>query len=278
MADELAIDVVVRCRNEMPHARPALEGLLRQKHLRPRILVIDCHSDDGSREVAEELGLEIFDLDPALYIPGRVLNMGMKRTTSDVVAFVNADAIPQSDDALMRLVDPLLAHDDVGAVYGRQLPRASADAQTKQDYARAFPAGDALKISKGSFFSMASSVISRRAWQQLPFDEELRYSEDVDWTHRISAVGWKVHYAADARFEHSHDYSVRAHFKRRRGEGVADTAIFRLGRPSAVREFARPLVGALVRDVRTGHLNAVGLAARCAQAAGYYLGRRDSTL
>lgn len=277
MTDLPVIDVVVRCRNEMPYARDALEGLLRQKGVTPRILLIDCHSDDGSREVAVELGLEIIDLDPASYVPGRVLNMGMQRTTSQIVAFVNADAIPRSDDALEHLVAPLLDSDATGAVYARQLPRETADIQTKMDYRRAFPDGAALEVKRGTFFSMAGSAISRRAWEQLPFDEDLKYSEDVDWTHRIGAVGWRVVYVPEARFEHSHDYSVRAHFKRRRGEGVADTAIYRLGSPSVIKELARPLVGTLLRDFRARNVSAIGVAARCAQVAGYYFGRREST-
>jgi hypothetical protein len=82
-----------------------------------------------------------------------------------------------------------------------------------------------------------------------------------------------VGYAADALFEHSHDYPLAAQVKRRAGEGEADAAIYRLGPPSFIADLARPLAGALVRDVRGGVASPYTVATRGAQALGYYLGR-----
>lgn len=267
------VDVVVRCRNEMPFAARTLAALAAQRNPRARVLFIDCRSTDGSREAAEAAGAQIEDLEPSAYVPGRVLNMGMRHTRSPIVAFVNADAIPLSDDAVGRLCAPLEKGGDVVATYARQLARPDSDRLTKLDYARAF-GDEVLEVRLGPFFSMAASAIRRDTWERLPFDEDLRYSEDVDWVRRASALGWRVGYVADARFEHSHVYDLRAHFKRRVGEGTADAAIHRLGRPSAVRDLARPLVGSLVRDARMGVVSPVSVATRAVQAAGYFAGRR----
>lgn len=271
-----AVDVVVRCRNEMPYTERTLEGLLRQRAPRARVLFIDCSSTDGSREIAEQAGARLVDLAPEEYVPGKVLNMGMKMTESAVVAFVNADAIPQDEGALARLVAPLLKGDSTAATFGRQLARPDADPLTKVDYARAFGDGSTVRTRRGAFFSMAASAIRRDVWEALPFDEELRYSEDVDWTQRASALGWSVEYVPEAIFEHSHSYDLRAHLKRRRGEGRADKAIFRLGPPSVVGDLIRPLAGSLVRDARAKVLSPSGVAVRVAQAAGYFAGRVSS--
>lgn len=268
------VDVVVRCRNEMPYARPALEALVGQEGVKARLLVIDCRSEDGSREVAAELGLRVHDLDPRAYIPGRVLNMGMEMTESPVVAFVNADAIARDRHALERLVAPLADRTDIAATYGRQTARPDADPLTKLDYSRAFAEESELATRFGGFFSMAASAIRRDAWAIVPFDTELRYSEDVDWTARVRALGWKIQYVPDAAFEHSHVYDLGAHFKRRIGEGTADTHIFRLGKPSLVRDFARPLAGSVLRDVRAGVASPQAIVTRAAQAYGYFVGRR----
>ncbi len=144
---------------------------------------------------------------------------------------------------------------------------------TRHDYERAFGAA-ALSTRFGPFFSMAASAIRRSAWERLPFDGHLRYSEDVDWTYRIHALGHRVLYVPEARFEHSHDYDVRGQYKRRAGEGTADSAIFRLGPASFTRNLLRPLAGQLVRDVRGGVTSRRGIMTRVAQAVGYYAGRR----
>ncbi|WP_437681781.1 glycosyltransferase family 2 protein [Sorangium sp. So ce131] len=272
------VDVVVRCYNEMPYTRRTLEALARQEAPRARVLFIDSGSTDGSREAAVQAGVTLVDWKPGTYMPGAVINAGMERTRSAVVAFVNADAVPRGPDALGKLLAPLLeggaARGATAAVYGRQVARPGADALTHVDYARAFPPSGALAIRRGTFFSMAVSAIRRDVWERLPFDPALRYSEDVDWVHRAEALGWTSAYVPDAEFEHSHDYDLRGSFQRRRGEGAADTLIHRLGRPSLLSDLARPLAGSLLRDARAGVVSPRGIATRAAQAAGYFAGRR----
>jgi rhamnosyltransferase len=264
----------------MPWTERTLRGLREQRGVEARILFIDCESTDGSREIAESMGVRLLDWDPKKYVPGRVLNRGMEETESEIVAFINADAVPLTDDALSRLLAPLedSARDgrEVAATFARQVARPDADHLTRLDYDRAF--GDApVSTRLGSFFSMAASAIRRDVWSSMPFDPDLRYSEDVDWTTRIAALGYRVEYVPDARFEHSHAYDLRGHFKRRAGEGRADTAIHHLGKASLITDFARPLVGSLVRDVRAGAARPDAAVTRVVQAAGYFVGRWRSS-
>ncbi len=272
--DGPVIDVAVRCRDEMPYTRRALEALALQRGPRARVLFLDCGSVDGSRETAQRFGVRLLDVDPAGYVPGVVLNRAMACTTSEIVAFVNADAIAQGPSALAALVAPLRADPRVGASFARQVPRPEADARTRADYARAFGPAAAQRVRRGPFFSMAAAAVRRSCWERLPFDPTLAYSEDVDRVHRAGAPGWRGAYAPDALFEHSHAYDLRALYRRRRGEGAADRAIFRLGPPSLLRDFARPLAGSVARDARARLLGPYGAAARIAQAAGYFAGRR----
>ncbi len=265
------LDVVVRCRNEMPHARRTLEGLASQRGVRARVLFLDCASTDGSLEAARDAGARVLPIVPGDYVPGAVLNLGMRETASPLVAFVNADAVPLESDALERLLEPFAAP-DVAASFARQVARPGADRQTRLDYARAF--GDAPSpMQHGVFFSMAASAIRREVWRALPFDERLRYSEDADWTQRAGALGWRAVYMPASRFEHSHDYDLPGQLKRRAGEGKADTAIFRLGAPSPVRELLRPLAGSVLRDLRGGVIGVRPALVRASQALGRYRGR-----
>jgi rhamnosyltransferase len=271
----MRVDVIVRCRNEMPWTERTLLGLTAQEGVHPRILFIDCDSTDGSREAAESMGVRLIDWDPNAYVPGRVLNRGMEEAQSEITAFVNADAVPLSTGALAALVEPF-DDPDVAATFARQVARPDADQITRLDYERAF--GDEVVPTRlGPFFSMAASAIRRAVWAELPFDPNLRYSEDVDWTTRVAALGYRIVYVPDARFEHSHAYDLRGHFRRRSGEGEADTSIHRLGRASLATDFARPLVGSLLRDARARAARPNVVATRVVQAAGYFVGRWRST-
>jgi rhamnosyltransferase len=259
----------------MPWTERTLDALLAQVDLSPRILFIDCESTDGSREAAVRSGVRLEDWEAAKYVPGRVLNFGMERTESRFVAFVNADAVPLHVDALAKLVAPL-SDPTVAATFARQVARPDADLLTRLDYERTF--GDGVVATRvGEFFSMAASAIRRDVWDRIPFDPSLRYSEDVDWTTRVRALGYQVVYVPDSRFEHSHAYDLRGHYARRKGEGRADTSIHRMGPASFVRDLARPLAGSLLRDLRARATAPSTVAARVVQAAGYFVGRFQAT-
>jgi len=276
LSSQEPVDVVVRCKDEMPFTPRTLQALKEQQPVLGEIVFIDSGSKDGSRECAVEQGCTIIDILPSEYIPGRVINMGMKATKSALVAFVNADAIPLHSDAVERLIAPLRRSPDMAATFGRQVPRPDAEKITVSDMSRAFGETAPVKTARGSFFSMAASAISRDIWNAHAFSEDLKYSEDVDWTYRCSRMGYDVEYIPGARFEHSHDYSPSGTRKRHHGEGVADTEIFDLGPPSVIRDLARPFVGTLLRDLRGGNLNPHNLTTRFRQATGYFAGRRDS--
>lgn len=242
----IRIDVVVRCKNEMPHAPRVFRALTRPDL---HVIVFDSGSTDGSREQAVAAGFDIVDIAPEAYVPGRVLNQAMKCTSGDVVAFVNADAVPLSDDAVDKLVAACRA--GAAASYGTQVARPDARPITRTDYARVFPA-DPEGPGFRHFFSMAASAVRRDVWEALPFDPDLRYSEDVDWTFRVRALGRRIVFVPDARFEHSHDYDLRAMWKRMSGEGRADVPIFRSRPPGIARGVVLPLAAQTVRDVRAG--------------------------
>ncbi len=73
---------------------------------------------------------------------------------------------------------------------------------------------------------MAVSAIRRSVWERMPFNEDLQYSEDIDWTWRARGLGYQIRYVPDAMVMHSHNYTLRQFYKRQFGEGQADARIF----------------------------------------------------
>jgi rhamnosyltransferase len=261
------IDVVVRCKNEMPFAAETLAALRGF-----RVLFVDDGSTDGSTGAAAAVGARIVAataLSPGGYVPGRVLNAAMARTAGDWVAFVNADAIPRVEEAVEQLI--AACQGGAAAAYGRQDARPGAPPAVRADHERAFP-GPGEPVLPG-FFSMAASAIRRDVWRALPFDETLRFSEDVDWTRRVRGLGHRVVYVPGARFEHSHTYPARALYRRMRGEGAIDRFLAHDGPPGLLRQGAAPLLGAIARDVGAGLLDPRTLALRVVAQAGRFAGR-----
>jgi len=246
MADVL---IVLRCFNDVRVVGETLDAVYAQKGPSLRVVAIDSGSSDGSVEVLGRYPLHLVQIPLGSYVPGRVLNLGMRQGDEPIVAFVNSDCTPQHAEWLERLVAPLAADDQVAAVYGRQVPRPDAEPLVVKDYERAFGDGSVAATWR-HFFSMASSAVRRSVWKERPFDEEIRYSEDILWSWQRRQEGWRIAYAAGSIAMHSHNYTHSELRKRFFGEGKADAAIYprHLLATGLVRGVLLPLAAEVVRD------------------------------
>ena len=246
------ISVLVRAHNDEVLVRRTLSAVFAQWPPPFEVVVCDDNSTDRTRAVAAEFPVRFVERPEGPYKPGRTLNMLVREAKGDIVVFNNSDAVPLDSHWLAELVKPLFGGapgDRAPRVFSfaNQLPRADAQALVRKDYARAFGDGK-VQATWRFFFSLVSSATWRRNLLEVPFDEKIQYSEDIEWTWRNSRRAddpVKVVYCPGAHVEHSHNYTLRELARRFRGEGAADRAIFG-DEPSLVRE----LVGAARETLR----------------------------
>jgi rhamnosyltransferase len=274
--------IVLRCFNDVGVVGGTLDAVYSQVGPSFRVVAIDSGSSDGSVEVLKRYPLELVQIPLGTYIPGKVLNMGMRLGSEPFAAFVNSDCTPQNREWLARLVAPLGTDAKIAAVYGRQVPRPDAHPLVVKDYERAFGDGRVAATWR-HFFSMASSAVRRSVWEERPFDEGIRYSEDVLWSWQRRQEGWRIAYAADSVAMHSHNYTVAEMRRRFAGEGKADAAIYgaSLVDTSLLRGFLLPCAAEIARDLawtaRRGEFKAMAEAPihRLVQKASYRRGLRE---
>lgn len=232
MADSASI--LVRSRNDEAFIGGTLEAIFGQDSPIPfEVICCDDASEDRTPEIIASFPeARRLPRPEGPYFPGRRLNYMVRNCRGDLVVFNNADAVPRNREWLRNLLAPL-RNGSADAVYGNQLPRGDASYLVRKDNLRAF--GDGKTAAKWRFFfSLASAAARREDLIRNPFDEEIRYSEDVEWAHRRPI---RIAYAADALVEHSHNYTLGELKRRFYGEGYADAEIF--GDPPALfRELA----------------------------------------
>ena len=215
--------VVMRAHNDMPLVAETLERL--QTQSTPFTLVaFDNASADGTREQIQKYTSRVHDVPAGAYVPGHVLNQAMAATEGEFVVFLNSDCSPQNDSMLAALLAAFTG-ERVAAVFGRQMPRPDCRALMAKDTDNTYGDGSRQRYWRHCF-SMAVSAIRRKVWEEMPFREDLQYSEDIDWTWRARKRGYEIRYAADAMVMHSHNYTLRQSYKRHFGEGRAEAEIF----------------------------------------------------
>ena len=241
------VSVIVRAHNDEALIERTLAGIFSQLPPPFEVIVCDDNSTDRTREVAAKYPVRFVERPDGPYKPGRTLNALVREAKGDIVVFNNSDAVPLDEHWLSELVKPLLSGAPRVFAFANQLPRPDAQALVRKDNERAFGDGK-VQATWRFFFSLASSATWRQNLLDVPFDEGIQYSEDVEWAWRNSRREKdpvKIVYCPDSHVEHSHNYTLRELAKRFRGEGAADRVIFG-DRPSLVRE----LVGAARETLR----------------------------
>jgi len=220
------VSIIIRARNDMPLIRRTIAALKTQT-LPLRVFAFDNASTDGTREELAGFADQLIDVPDGSYVPGKVLNHGMRISDSEFVVFLNSDCVPMHPECLENLLAAfsVAPEERCAAVFGRQIPRQDCIDIFYKDTEDTFGDGLRQKYWKHCF-SMASSAVSRKVWEKYPFREDIQYSEDIDWTWRVRQEGFSIRYAADSTVEHSHNYTPAQFYRRQFGEGRAEAAIF----------------------------------------------------
>jgi len=237
------ISIVLRSRNDAQFAEKTAAAILSQKLAAFEILDFDNASTDGTREIMAKFPqIRIIDVPEGAYVPGKILNAAARECSGDIIVFNNCDAVPQNSDWLENIARPIIEN-GAAAVYARQICRHDAEAWVRRDCATAF--GDSPMSAE--FFSMASSAARADMFEKYPFDENIKYSEDLQWARRLRAGGLTTAYAPDAITEHSHNYTLPQIRRRFAGEGTADAEIY--GGAQSFLKCVKGLLGAWARDI-----------------------------
>lgn len=250
--------IIMRSHNDLPIISETLERLHSQSH--PfELICLDNESTDGTVGELGKYTNRVFNIPKGTYIPGRVLNMGMELSHGPHVVFLNSDCTPQNTEWLTNLLSGFGAGQEVAAVFGRQIPRPNCNPLFAKDTEDTYGDGSRQKYWKHCF-SMASSAISRSVWELFRFDEDLKYSEDIDWTWKAVQKGYKIKYVSDSVVMHSHNYTLKQLYRRHYGEGMAEANIFEWTRWErsflrySLAPYARQILGDWKYCIRSGFL------------------------
>jgi len=213
----------MRSYNDMPLIADTLAAV-DQQTTSFELISLDNESTDNTLLEIRKYTDRTINIPKGTYVPGRVLNQGMEASHGEFVVFLNSDCTPQDELWLKNLLAGF-TDDNVAAVFGRQIPRPDCHPIFAKDTEDTFGDGSNQKYWRHCF-SMASSAIRRSVWEEMKFDEDIQYSEDIDWTWRARQKGYEIRYVADSIVMHSHNYNLRQFYRRHYGEGRAEAVIF----------------------------------------------------
>jgi rhamnosyltransferase len=223
------VSVVIPILNAGPYLEALLPALAEQG-LDPRqFLIIDSESTDDSCAAFRAFGATVIGIERQTFNHGGTRQRAVEmRPDAEVIVMLTQDAIPQTVDAIARLVD---AFDDpqVGMAYGRQLPRITARGIERHARLMNYPPGsetraldDRLRVGVKTIFCSDSFAAYRASALGAVggFPEDAFFAEDQLVAGRMLIEGWRIAYRGDAEVIHSHGYSILEEFRRYFDVGV----------------------------------------------------------
>lgn len=217
------IGLVVLTLNPGPSFVDWLDAVRHQTLCPDELLVIDSQSTDSYPEQAVRYGFAFHRIRREEFGHGKTRQLAVEILTgSEIIIFMTQDAILEKTDSLAHLIKGLESS-EVGAAYGRQLPRK--DASPIEAHARLFNYPDSSRVKslediqelgiKTPFISNSFSAYKKNALMDVGgFPPHLNFGEDVYVASKLILKGWRIAYVAEATVFHSHWFTYREEWNR----------------------------------------------------------------
>lgn len=217
---EISVGVAIITHNARHHLQHCLPPLI-QSPLKPRILVVNSSSNDGTVETAQQMGVETLILPRCIFNHGTTRETARKHLNTDIVVMMTPDAYAVDATLLEKLIEPLLLKQS-SISYARQIPHKGAGFFESFPRFFNYPAEsqcrgieDLSKYGAYTYFcSNSCAAYLNKALDEIGGFSHVLLGEDTLATAHLLKRGHKVAYAAEAVVYHSHEYSLKAEFKR----------------------------------------------------------------
>jgi rhamnosyltransferase len=222
-----SVGIAIITHNSRHHLKHCLIPLL-QSPLKPKILVVNSSSNDGTIELAKELGAEVLIVPRKEFNHGTTRELARQHLNTDIVGMLTPDAYFLDQFGLGKLIEPIINKTAVVS-YARQIPHANAD--FFETFPRNFNYPDKSHIRSLKdiseygvytfFCSNSCAAYSSQALDEIGGFTAVLLGEDTVAVAKLLRKGHNIAYVADAIVKHSHRYSLKDEFRRNFDIGLA---------------------------------------------------------
>ena len=210
MRKEKKVSIIIRTKNEEQWIEMCLRKIYEQTYRNFEIIIVDNLSKDKTIDKIKKYNCKIVKI--KRFIPGKAINLGISKSTGEIIVCLSAHCIPVDRNWLKHLILDLNKK-NIGAVYGKQLPLPYSSPLDKRDLYNTF--GEEKRIqSKDTFFHNANSAFKKKLWNKIKFDEKILHIEDRVWAHDILKLGYKIIYQPKSKVYHWHGINQSLDLKR----------------------------------------------------------------
>lgn len=207
------VAVIIPAYNAAPFLQRALRSLQEQTNPPVETIVIDDGSTDGTREIAERMGVDCIRQERGG--PGAARNRGLEATSAPLVAFLDADDWFVRDKLERQVA--LLQRLDVPACCSDAMVERDGEARGRKNQGREVPGELTLEHLLADNPVICSTVMARReaVCSAGGFNEDpvLVSTEDYDLWVRLAGQGYLAYQDAPLTHYRSHAESLSGNLR-----------------------------------------------------------------
>lgn len=223
----MTIGVAIMTHRAKKHLKQCLPPLLASP-LKPRVLLVNSSSYDGTVELAQSLGAETLVIPRREFNHGTTRDLARRHLKTDIVVMMTPDAYAIDSSLLEKLVAPI-QQNLASIAYARQIPHDGAD--FFESFPRQFNYPDTSELRRLSdishygvytfFCSNTCAAYSNSALDEIDGFGPVIFGEDTLAVAKLLKRGHAIAYVAEAVVKHSHRYTLKQEFKRHFDIGLA---------------------------------------------------------
>jgi len=208
------VSIIVRTKNEDFWIGKCLNEIFNQEYKNFEVILVDNNSKDKTINIVKKNfpKVKIINYKSKIFLPGKALNLGIKKSKGHLVAMISGHCIPKNNKWLKMLVKNF-KNLNVIACYGRQEPSDISEPNDVRDLTYLFGL-DRKVQSKDPFFHNANSMIRKSTWKKNQFDETIKHIEDRLWASSVLKNQKKIIYEPEASVVHFHGVGHHGNLKR----------------------------------------------------------------
>lgn len=217
---QFTVGVVILTLNAEKHVLQCLPPWLNSP-LKPRILVVDSSSNDGTVALAKTLGAETLVIPRNEFNHGATREKARKYLGTDIVVMLTHDAYAVDPLVLNQLIRPII-EGQASAAYARQIPHPGASIieafPRKFNYPTVSHIRDIEDVKTYGiytfFCSNACAAYSNKALDEIGGFPAVLLGEDTIAAAQLLRNKHRIAYVAEAVVRHSHCYTLAQEFRR----------------------------------------------------------------
>ena len=200
--NKLAASIIIRGKNEARWLKILLPILKKQSLNNFEIIFCDNNSSDNTLEILKRFNIKKI-LNFKKYLPGKILNSGIKICEGEFICILSSHCIPVSNTWLQEHLDFIKKNKKYAAVFGKQIPLPGSSTQNLIDLDIVFKDQEII-YTKDPYLNNANSIYNAKILKKNLFNSKLTNIEDREWANKIIKKGYKVCYSAMSEVFHLH--------------------------------------------------------------------------